>query len=293
MGDITTAMKNTYDKTFKLLEQQMGSELQMLVRKEMIEGEYKYFDFIDAADATEVFTRNADTVNEDLVYARRRINLRRFTFAPLIDEYDKLALINDPTSDIVQDALAAMGRTKDKLLVEAAFGTTYGGYDGTTSYVHDTANNQIAAGATGLTLAKLRSARTIFNAANVPKALPKYIACTAAQIEDLLEDTTLTNSDYAVVKALVNGEVNSFMGFTFIEVNGEVDGSPIIPVDAASARRVLAWAEDGLLLGVGKDVETDIQQRIDKNYSYQIYNKMWIGAMRTSEKKIVEILCAE
>lgn len=293
MGDITTAMKNTYDKTFKLLEQQMGSELQMLVRKEMIEGEYKYFDFIDAADATEVFTRNADTVNEDLVYARRRINLRRFTFAPLIDEYDKLALINDPTSDIVQDALAAMGRTKDKLLVEAAFGTTYGGYDGTTSYVHDTANNQIAAGATGLTLTKLRSARTIFNAANVPKALPKYIACTAAQIEDLLEDTTLTNSDYAVVKALVNGEVNSFMGFTFIEVNGEVDGSPIIPVDAASARRVLAWAEDGLLLGVGKDVETDIQQRIDKNYSYQIYNKMWIGAMRTSEKKIVEILCAE
>jgi len=293
MGDITTAMKNTYDKTFKLLEQQMGSELQMLVRKEMIEGEYKYFDFIDAADATEVFTRNADTVNEDLVYARRRINLRRFTFAPLIDEYDKLALINDPTSDIVQDALAAMGRTKDKLLVEAAFGTTYGGYDGTTSYVHDTANNQIAASATGLTLTKLRSARTIFNAANVPKALPKYIACTAAQIEDLLEDTTLTNSDYAVVKALVNGEVNSFMGFTFIEVNGEVDGSPIIPVDAASARRVLAWAEDGLLLGVGKDVETDIQQRIDKNYSYQIYNKMWIGAMRTSEKKIVEILCAE
>ena len=293
MGDITTAMKNTYDKTFKLLEQQMGSELQMLVRKEMIEGEYKYFDFIDAADATEVFTRNADTVNEDLVYARRRINLRRFTFAPLIDEYDKLALINDPTSDIVQDALAAMGRTKDKLLVEAAFGTTYGGYDGTTSYVHDTANNQIAASATGLTLTKLRSARTIFNAANVPKALPKYIACTAAQIEDLLEDTTLTNSDFAVVKALVNGEVNSFMGFTFIEVNGEVDGSPIIPVDAASARRVLAWAEDGLLLGVGKDVETDIQQRIDKNYSYQIYNKMWIGAMRTSEKKIVEILCAE
>ena len=64
MGDITTAMKNTYDKTFKLLEQQMGSELQMLVRKEMIEGEYKYFDFIDAADATEVFTRNADRFAE-------------------------------------------------------------------------------------------------------------------------------------------------------------------------------------------------------------------------------------
>ncbi len=292
MGDITTAMKNTYNMNFMLLEQQMGSKLQGYVRREMIEGEYKYFDFIDANDATEVLSRNADTVNEDMVYTRRRISLRRFTFAPLIDAFDKLALINDPTSDIVMDAVAAMGRQKDKLLVDAAYGTTYGGYDGTTSFTFDTVNNQIAASAAGLTIAKLRSAKAILDGHNVDPAIPRYIACTAGEMTDLLSTTEVTSSDYNTVKALVQGDFDTFMGFKFVQVDGTVNGSKIIPVDDSSNRRVLAWAEDGLMLGVGKEVKTDIQQRIDKNYSYQIFNEMWIGAMRTSEKKCVEILCA-
>ena len=214
MGDITTAMKNTYQMNFTLLEQQMGSELQNFVTREMIKGEYKYFDFIDSADATEVFTRNADTVNEDLVYQRRRCSLRRFTFAPLIDTFDKLALINDPTSDIVMDALAAMGRKKDWLLVQdGAYGTTYGGYDGTTSYTFDTANNQVAVdvqdgvgtGATGMNVAKLRAMRKIFKAHNVPKSLKLYCAITAQQEDDLLASTEVGSYDYNGVKALVDG----------------------------------------------------------------------------------------
>lgn len=295
MAGITTAMKNTYNMNFTLLEQQVGSKLQDAVRREMIEGEYKYFDFIDAADATEVFTRNADTVNEDLTYTRRRISLRRFTFAPLIDTFDKLALINDPTSDIVQDALNAMGRQKDKLLVDAAYGTTYGGYDGTTSYTFDTVNNRIAVGspAAGLTIAKLRSAKAILDGHNVDPAIPRYIACTTNQISDLLNTTQATSIDYNSVKALVDGNVNSFLGFKFIQVDGLVAGSNIIPVDGSSYRRVLCWAEEGLMLGVGKEPKTDIQQRVDKNYSYQVFNEMWLGAMRTSEKKCVEILCSE
>jgi hypothetical protein len=300
MGDITTAMKNTYQMNFTLLEQQMGSKLQSLVRRETIDGEYKYFDFIDAADATEVFTRNADTVNEDLVYARRRISLRRFTFAPLIDTFDKLALINDPTSDIVMDALHAMGRQKDLLITEAAVGTTYGGYDGTTSYTFDTSNNRVAvtvrdsgSGATGMNVAKLRGAKKILDGHNVDTNIPRHIAITAEQMEELLASTEIGSYDYNSVKALVQGDFSTFMGFKFVEVNGEVASTGIIPVTADPYRRVLAWAEDGIILGVGKDVKTNIEQRIDKNYSYQIFNEMWMGSMRTSEKKVVDVLCDE
>jgi hypothetical protein len=176
MSDITTAMKNTYQMNFQLLEQAMGSKLQPFVRREDIEGEFKYFDYIDSVDATQVVTRNADTVNEDMSYTRRRVNQLRFTFAPLVDTFDKLALINDPTSDIVQDALFAMGRQKDLQIVTAAYGTTYGGYDGTTSYTFDTVNNQVAAAATGLTVAKLRAAKVILDGHNVDTAIPRYIA---------------------------------------------------------------------------------------------------------------------
>ena len=298
--DITVAMKNTYQMNFKLLEQQMGSELQNFVTRETVEGEYKYFDFIDAADATEVFTRNADTVNEDLVYARRRISLRRFTFAPLVDTFDKLALINDPTSEIVQDALAAMGRQKDWLILQdAALGTTYGGYDGTTSYTYDTNMNvavtvrDSGTGATGMNVAKLRNMRKLFKEQNVPASLQIHLAISALQESELLASTEVGSYDYNSVKALVDGDTDKFMGIKFHLIEGQINSADILPVDGSDYRRCVAWAEDGLMLGVGKDVKTDIQQRIDKNYSYQIFNEMWMGSMRTSEKKVGVILCSE
>lgn len=300
MSNETTVMKQTYDMRYKQLEQQMGSEMQDKVMREMVEGDYKNFDFISKNDMTEVFTRNADTVNENTDFQRRKMFLRRFTFAPLVDAFDQLAMIKDPTSDISMSGLSAAGRQKDKLLAEAAFGTTLGGYDGTTSYTFDTVNSVVAvdtrdsgAGATGLNIAKLRAARTKFNSFNVSKRLKKYIAVTAAQIDDLLAEDSVTSSDYAKIKALVDGEVNSFMGFTFVEINDDVGGEDIIPTDGDDYRRCFAWAEDGLVLGIGKDIKTDIQFRADKNNSWQVWHEMFIGAIRSAEKKVIELKCSE
>jgi CDP-diacylglycerol pyrophosphatase len=44
MGDITVAMKNSYQNNFELLEQQMGSELQDKIRRENIELPSIYFE---------------------------------------------------------------------------------------------------------------------------------------------------------------------------------------------------------------------------------------------------------
>jgi len=297
MAEISDVTKNTYQMTFSTLEQQMGSKLQDAVIRENVEGEFYFTDSQEAADFIETFTRNADTVNQDLTFERRRLGLRRFNYAPMIDSFDKIALINDPTFAATSNALYGAGRRKDALIVEAAYGTTYGSYDNSTSFVYDTNNtiavNEGGAGNVGLTVEKLRAMAEIFEAADVPDEIPKFIAGTAKQKRDLLASTEVTSADYASVKALVHGVVDSFMGFTFIWVNGSVDGAKIIPVDGSGYRRVLAWAQDGLTLGVGKDVATDIQIRVDKNNSYQLWHEMFIGANRTSEKKVGSILCSE
>ena len=54
------------------------------------------------------------------------------------------------------------------------------------------------------------------------------------------------------------------MGFEFIT-------STRLNTNASSQRQVLAWAEDGLTLAVGKDLMTQITQRADKSYSTQVY----------------------
>jgi hypothetical protein len=127
---------------------------------------------------------------------------------------------------------------------------------------------------------------------NVSANEPWYFVCTEQQKQDLLADSTVTSVDYNSVKALVGGEIDSFMGFKFVQIDGDVGANPIVAISGVH-RSCIAYAESGLLLGVGLEKFTDIQQRVDKNYSYQIFSEMWIGAIRTSEKKVVEVLCQE
>jgi len=89
-----------------------------------------------------------------------------------------------------------------------------------------------------------------------------------------------------VRKALVQGDINTFLGFEFITSNR-------LNVDGSSHRKVFAWAEDGIKLAVGKDLRTEIGQRADKSYSHQVYVCASFGATRMEEEKVVQILCSE
>ena len=51
--------------------------------------------------------------------------------------------------------------------------------------------------------------------------------------------------------------------------------------------------EDGLALGVGKDIMARIDERSDKGYATQVYYCMSIGATRMEEEKVVQIICDE
>ena len=87
------------------------------------------------------------------------------------------------------------------------------------------------------------------------------------------------------VKALVQGEINTFMGFEFIVTNR-------LSV-ASNIRSCFAWAEDGLALAVGKDIMARIDERSDKGYATQVYYCMSIGSTRMEEEKVVQIDCDE
>ena len=129
-------------------------------------------------------------------------------------------------------------------------------------------------------------AKEILDSGDVDPSIPRYIAVSPKQVSDLLNNTTVTSSDYNTVKALAMGEINSFVGFNFIVTNR-------LGVDGSSNRRVFAWAMDGIKLAVGKEPTARIDERADKSYATQIYYAQTIGATRMEEKKVVEVLCAE
>ena len=283
---ITTAFVNQFSSNIQMLSQQMGSLLRNAVDVESVNGEKAFFDQVGSAAAQLRTTRHADTPLIDTPHSRRMLTLADYEYADLIDDQDKVRLLVDPTSTYARAAAAAMGRAMDDVIIAAAFADAATGKDGSTTTAFDTANNQIAAGATGLTLAKLIEAKEILDSGDVDPSIPRYIAVSPKQVTDLLNNTTVTSSDYNTVKALAMGEINSFVGFQFIVTNR-------LGVDGASARRVIAWAADGIKLGIGKEPTARIDERADKSYATQVYYAMTLGATRMEEKKVVEVLCAE
>ena len=286
-SQVTTAFVQQYSSNVQLLSQQKGSLLRNAVRVESQVGKNAFYDQVGSATAQKRLSRHADTPQLDTPHARRRVSLVDYEYADLIDDQDKVRTLIDPTSPYSQATAFAMGRAIDDEIISAAFGTAYTGETGSTSTTFPS-GQQVGVGspAAGLSIAKLVEAKQLLDEANVDTTLPRYVAVAPEQLADLLNITTVTSSDYNTVKALVQGEIDTFLGFKFLV-------STRLSSETGVNRRVIAWAEDGLLLSIGKDITAKIDERADKGYATQVYYAMSIGATRMEEEKVVEIKCRE
>lgn len=284
-SQITTAFVEQYSANIQMLSQQMGSLLRDAVRNESVTGKDAYFDQIGKVTAQLKVSRHSDTPQIDTPHSRRRVSLADYEFADLIDQQDKVRLLIDPTSSYAKAAAYAMGRAMDDVIIAAALGSANTGVSGGTA-VPLPASNIVAVGTGGantMNIAKLAAAKQILDAGDVDPSIKRHIIVSPTEIQDLLNNTTVTSSDFNTVKALVQGEIDSFMGFKFHVSNRLVD-------NGASNTQCIAFAEDGILLGVGKDVTARIDERADKSYATQVYYCQTIGATRMEEAKVVSVL---
>ena len=284
-SQITTAFVEQYSANIQMLSQQMGSLLRDAVRNESITGKDAYFDQIGKVTAQIKVSRHSDTPQIDTPHSRRRCSLADYEFADLIDQQDKVRLLIDPTSSYAKAAAYAMGRAMDDVIIAAALGSANTGVSGGTA-VALPAGNIVAVGTGGantMNIAKLAAAKNILDSGDVDPSIKRHIIVSPTEIQDLLNNTTVTSSDFNTVKALVQGEIDSFMGFKFHVSNRLVD-------NAAGNTQCIAFAEDGILLGIGKDVTARIDERSDKSYATQVYYCQTIGATRMEEAKVVSVL---
>lgn len=282
--EITTAFSQQFSANVQLLSQQMGSVLRGGVDEESVTGEKAFFDQVGAAAAVKRTSRHTDTPLVETPHSRRQVTMESYEWGDLIDDADKVRMLIDPTSTYARAAAAAIGRSMDDAIITAATGTALTGKAGGTS-TSMLAANQIANGSADMTIAKLIQAKKILDDGSVDPSIPRHIAVGPDQIEALLNTTSVTSSDFNTVKALVQGEIDTFLGFQF-HMSTRLAKS-------GNIRTCFAWAQDGLKLAVGKDVTARIDERADKSYSTQVYYAATFGATRMEEAKVVQIDCDE
>lgn len=283
---ITTAYVNEFRDNVSMLSQQKMSRLRNAVRVENFKGEKAFFDQLKPTNMVAKTGRHTDTPLVETEHARRMVTASVYEWADLIGKEDKARTLPDFTNPYLLNASAAAGRTMDSLIIAAADASAYTGQSGTTAVPLPSSQiiaNTVGAN-TGLNTDKLIKAKLILDQSEVDPTIPRYVLANAIQMMNLLSDDQVQSTDYNTVKALVRGEIDTWMGFTFIR-------SELIRT-VSTDHRVLFWAQDGLLLGVNSDVEARVSERADKSYDYQAFISMQMGATRMEEEKVGYIECA-
>ena len=300
-SEITTARVQQYKAEVFHLSQQKGSRLSGAVRNETQVGKSVFYDRLGQATAVVKSSRHADTPQIDSAHSRRRVTLVDYQWADLIDKEDLRRLLMNPAGPYAEAAAWALGRAKDDLIIDNADGTAYGGEDGSTSVAHPNSQKYACNDGTnfdGLNVLSLRGIKRILDGNDVDESIPRHAAINSIALESLLGENQVQSADYNTVRALVMGDVDTYMGFKFHRLErldtqtAALSGSPTTgAVGSGSSliadRKLLFWAQDGLLLATAADISVEIERRADKSYATQVYASMGMGSTRMEEEKVV------
>lgn len=179
-----------------------------------------------------------------------------------IDSEDVFRQSGEPTSELVQNGAMAIGRGIDDCILGIEDGVIgEGGILGGivegkrpgNAAIALPAGNITVHGGTGLTIAKLRKARKAIGLAekDLDRVTP-VMAITQNQDDDLLGIVETGSADLNQLEQpqLRDGKVTRLMGFEFVHING-------LP-KAATTRSCPIWIPEDIILGVWRDVKTDM-----------------------------------
>jgi len=169
------------------------------------------------------------------------------------DFFGKQEVLIDEVNELATTTKGAIGRLRDQIAIDQMAAAPIG----------DLLGGAIqGSAATQMSLATLITLRELMDDMEIPDDR-RFIAMTPAGFTGLLNETKVTSSDYASVKALEEGEVNKFMRFNFKRIGSKrkEGGLPLISTGVQSA---YAWDAQAIGEAVGIEAETSVEWSVDK-----------------------------
>ncbi len=297
---IPVAFVDQYKANILLLSQQKEAKMRPFCRLESMTGDSKFVERIGATEMVPIATRHADTPQIDTPHSRRKLSVADYNWADLIDKLDKLKMLIDPQSEYVINAVMAANRQIDDIIIIALGGPAYSGHTGATTVENwhtdecrliDSNGAVVAAGSehsdvteTALTIDKLLTCKQLLDDAEIDDDRQRYFITNPYNINQLLNATEVKSADYNTVKALAQGQIDTFMGFKFIKTTRLQVSS-----DDSGATKCYAVAQGAIVLAVPEEPMVEIDRLPTKNYTVQVYVEESLGATRVEGPAIVEI----
>ena len=258
------------------LSQQHPSRLRPTVDSMTVKAETANVERMGMREAIEKTTRHTLTPILDVPHDRRKLSMKDYQWADLLDIEDEIRMLISPKSEYAKSGAWAINRQQDRTIIAAMTGAST---DGEGVAVPFDTSMSIGAAGGGLTLDLILEAKEKLDANEVDSS-NRYMVMNSAAMSDLLGTTEVTSSDFNTVKALVRGDVDSWLGFRIVQTELIAEVTP----------QVMCYHKSAIRLGIGADVKTRIDPRPDVSYANQVYLSWTGGATRLEEEKIVRIL---
>jgi len=271
-----------YSQNIMQLAQQKYSKLAGTVyMKPSVRGKTFFQDQIGAWSMETKGSRNTQTPNNDPTLARRMGIMVDYHDARLLDRGDELKSISDPRSAYTIAAAQSLGRKIDDVIISAGIGTSYSGETGSTSVTN---SNLKLVTANTLTLAEVLAIKQTMDEDDIEMD-DRFFVTSPSSLDSLLNVEQATSADYNTVRALVRGEIDTWLGFKWIMTTRVTAATAIV----GSTVQGLAYHRNGICVAMADNPLVRADERKDLSYSWQLYYELNIGAVRLEEERVVSI----
>lgn len=226
----------------------------------------------------------ADVTPMDVERSRPQADLENWNAPEYTDIFDQAEVNFDEKQELAETIANAISRREDQIIIDAMAAGTYSATPGTDQDV----GLLIDLTATvALSVAAVRQASTKgLTKRGVPTG-DRTIIVTAEGLDQMLATTQVASSDYNTVKALVQGEIDTFLGFKWIVIDTREEGG--LPGDGTTSCSSFAYHKKAVGYAIGLDMKTSVDWIAQKTswLSNAVYKA---GAVIRENAGVVKIL---
>ena len=239
------------------------------VRNNVVGDTYK-FRSMGKGTASARGTTQTDVSPMNVAHSLVTATLANYVAPEYTDIFDQAEVNFDEKQELAQTIAGALGRRLDDIVISAMDAATPGATVGT--------------GGTALAADDLIDAKVELVKAGVGSNY-LYVAISGAGLAGLLADDKVSNADYQNVKALVNGEVNTFAGFNVVVIEDRTVGGLTTSADVTAG---YAFAKDAIGLAIGVDNKTTIDY-VPEKVSFLCNGMLKAGAAVRDTAGLIQI----
>jgi hypothetical protein len=273
MSTLSPAFVTLFDAEVKQAYQAKAQLVGAVRQRRGVEGSTVKFPKVGKGVAT-VRVPQSDVTPLNVSFSNVTATLQDWNAAEYSDIFNQQKVNFDERQELVQVVANAIGRRQDQIILDSLAASS------TANVVTEDEGGTN----TGLNVAKLRAAKKLLDKNNVPMD-NRHIIIHANSLASILGETAVTSADFNTVRALVSGELNTFLGFTFHTIGDRAEGG--LPI-ADSERKLWAFHRDAIGYAEGIAPRTEINY-IPEKTSFLVNAVFSAGAIAIDAEGIVEV----